>query len=104
MDDNTNKILTILIDSLKLQNDAMKSMAKQIDALQEAVKELESREVTEVHNHYHNTYSYPRYPYYPYYTPTYSSSGSWTINSGTSISGGYSTTTNSTNLPNSIKE
>lgn len=64
MKEDTKEVISKLIDALKLQNDAMKAMAQQIKDLQETVEELKKSTKTEVHNHYHNNYSYPRYPYY----------------------------------------
>ncbi len=100
MKEDTKEVISKLIDAMKLQNDAMKQMVQQIKDLQKTVEELKKSTKTEVHNHYHNNYTYPRYPYY---TPVWSGSG--TTSGEFTINGRGSTTTSyGTNASNSIKE
>jgi hypothetical protein len=101
MKEDTKDVLSILIVAMQLQNDAMKEMAQQIKDMQKALEDMDTRmaKPTEIHNHYHNTYTYPRYPYY---TPVWGSGSTgttFTINGGASASTSYGT-----NSSNSVKE
>jgi len=82
MKEDTKIVISTLIAALKMQNDAMKQMAKQIEDLQKAIEDWDTRMTTptEIHNHYHNEYTTQRYPYY---TPVWGG-GTYTINSSQS--------------------
>jgi hypothetical protein len=56
MKDDTKVVLNTLISAMKLQNEAMKQMARQIQELQQAIADWDARMATptEIHNHYHN--------------------------------------------------